>query len=414
MPEARMQVPLVGIQQETAEVESALLEALSNVVRSGRFVLGPVVQRFEQQIAQLLGVHYAVGCASGSDALLLALMALGVGPGDEVIVPSFTFFATASAVVRLGAQVVFADIEPEGFTLDPDDVAQCITPRTKAIVPVHLFGQCAAMDRLQALAQEHQLALVEDAAQAMLAMFGSRYAGAMGTLGCFSFYPTKNLGGLGDGGLVVTNDPHLAHRVRLLRVHGMEVRYRHEAVGINSRLDALQAAALLVKLPHLPRWTQRREENAARYQALVEAYELDRWVQVPRVLPGRRHVWNQFVIRVPAQDRDALREHLARCGVATEIYYPVPLHQQPCFADSGHRPLPRTEQAAVEVLALPIFPHLDTLAQKYVVECMAEYFSAKRPVQVPRPKFLDAPVRSAREKTPTDSTLDTEGSPTRS
>ncbi len=367
------QVPLVGIARETQELQQPLIDALVQVVRSGRFVLGPVVEQLEREIAQLVGVKHAVGCASGSDALLLALMALDVGPGDEVIVPSYTFFATASAPWRLGARVVFADIEPEGYTLDVDDVARRITPRTKAIIPVHLFGQCADMVRLRQLAQEHRLHLIEDAAQAIGAAMEGAGAGSLGTAGCFSFYPTKNLGGLGDGGMITTDDAHLAQRLRLFRLHGMQPRYHHSVVGINSRLDALQAAALLVKLRRLPHWTARRQENAARYRQLFQQYGLTDWVRLPVTLRGRTHVWNQYVIRVPAEHRDALRAHLAQCGVSTEIYYPVPLHQQPCFASLAAGRLPETERAARETIALPAFAHLEPEEQQYVVQSIAQY-----------------------------------------
>ena len=368
-----MQVPLVGIARETQQLQEQLIEALSGVVRSGRFVLGPTVEELERQIAQVAGVRCAVGCASGSDALLLALMALGIGPGDEVIVPSYTFFATASAPWRLGARVVFADIEPTGFTLDVDDVARRISPQTKAIVPVHLFGQCADMDRLRQLAHQHGLHLIEDAAQAIGATLEGRAAGSLGTVGCFSFYPTKNLGGLGDGGMLTTDDPQLAQRLRLLRLHGMNPRYHHAVVGINSRLDALQAAALLVKLPQLRQWTALRVQNAARYHQLFRQHGLTGWLTLPSALPGRGHVWNQYVIRVPAPHRDPLRQYLARRGVSTEVYYPIPLHQQPCFAALGREPLPHTEQAARETIALPIFPQLQPQEQRYVVECIARY-----------------------------------------
>ncbi len=368
-----MQVPLVGIARETQELQAQLIESLAQVVRSGRFVLGPVVEELEQQIAQVVGTEHAVGCASGSDALLLALMALEIGPGDEVIVPSYTFFATASAVWRLGARVVFADIEPVGFTLNVDDVARRITPRTKAIIPVHLFGQCADMDRLRQLAQEHKLHLIEDAAQAIGAAWGGQGAGSLGAVGCFSFYPTKNLGGLGDGGMLTTNDPELAQRLRLLRLHGMKPRYHHSVVGINSRLDALQAAALLVKLRRLEQWTAWRSRNAARYEQLFRQQGLASWLTLPAVLPGCKHVWNQFVVRVPARHRDPLRQHLADRGVSTEVYYPVPLHQQPCFAALGGECLPETERAARETIALPIFPHLQPHEQQYVVECIGQY-----------------------------------------
>ncbi len=287
-------------------------------------------------------------------------MALNIGPGHEVLLPSFTFFATASAVTRLGAVPVFVDIDPATFNLAPELLAAKITPATKAIIPVHLFGQCAEMDPILELARRKNLAVVEDAAQAIGASYRGRPAGSMGAMGCLSFYPTKNLGGFGDGGMLTTNNSELAQRLRLLAAHGMSPRYHHREIGINSRLDTLQAAILGVKLKHLGEWSAARSANAARYWQLLNEAGLQQQVQLPHSGSGQGHVWNQYTIRVPGGRRDAVKAHLAQCGVGAEIYYPVPLHQQDCFAYLGYRPgsLPATEQAAAEVLSLPIFPEL--------------------------------------------------------
>ena len=319
-----------------------------------------------------------ISCASGSDALLLALMAVDIKPGDEVILPSYTFFATASAVTRLGAIPIFADIDPVTYLIDPADVARKISRRTKALIPVHLFGRTADMDALLPLAKSAGIPVIEDAAQSILSTWHGSCSGALGDIGCFSFYPTKNLGGAGDGGFLTTTRDDLAAALKLLRVHGMEPRYYHQVVGINSRLDSLQAAVLRVKLPHLDAWTTSRQTNAARYAELFAAYDLGGHVIVPGDEHRGRHVWNQFVIRAPGGRRDALRAHLAKCGVGTEIYYPVPLHMQKCFEYLGWRKgdLPQTELAAEETLALPIFPELEEAEQRTVVGRIAEFFSA--------------------------------------
>jgi dTDP-4-amino-4,6-dideoxygalactose transaminase len=353
-----------------------MVEALGRICRMGAFVLGPEVKRLEEAVAAYCQTSHAVACASGSDALLLALMAVGVEPGDEVIVPSFTFFATASAVTRLGAQVVFADIDPATFNLDPAAVARLVTPRTRAMIPVHLFGQCADMDALGRIARPTGIRIIEDAAQAIGAEFEGRRAGSIGDIGCISFYPTKNLGGAGDGGMMTTNDPQLADTLDLLRGHGMRPRYYHHVVGINSRLDGFQAAVLNVKLPHLDRWTAMRQANAARYADLFASAGLDRILTLPTTAPARRHVWNQYVVRVPDGRRDALRQFLADARIGSEIYYPLGLHQQACFASLGYGPgsLPETERAAAEVLALPIFPELGEAEQCAVVARIGEFF----------------------------------------
>jgi dTDP-4-amino-4,6-dideoxygalactose transaminase len=319
-------------------------------------------------------------------------MALEVGPGDEVILPSFTFFATASAATRLGAKPVFADIDPVSFNIDPASIENLIGPATKAIIPVHLFGQCAEMDTINQFAQKAGVAVVEDAAQAIGAEYKHRRAGSIGDIGCFSFYPTKNLGAAGDGGMMTTMDDGLADKLALIRVHGMRPRYCHHVIGVNSRLDAFQAAVLNVKLARLDRWTSLRQENAVRYTTLFSEAGLDRILGLPTVLPGRRHVWNQYVVRVPDGRRDALRRYLADGNIGSEIYYPMGLHEQPCFSYLGYGPgdLPETDRAALEVLALPIFPELTAEEQQAVVARMGSFFhAAGKSHAVKGPKFLN-------------------------
>jgi dTDP-4-amino-4,6-dideoxygalactose transaminase len=368
-------VPLLDLGAQHGPLMEEILAALRGVCQSGAFVLGPEVTKLEERLAEYCQVKHAIGCASGSDALLLALMAYDIGPGDEVIVPSFTFFATASAVTRLGATPVFADIDPESFNIDPASVERCLRPMTKAILPVHLFGQCADMDALGEIARRADIPLVEDVAQAIGAEWGGRRAGSIGRIGCFSFYPTKNLGGAGDGGLLTTNDDVLADRLRLLRGHGMRPRYYHSIIGVNSRLDSFQAAVLNVKLNHLDRYTRDRQTNAARYRSLFTEAGLDGALGLPTDGPNRRHVWNQYVVRVPNGKRDALREHLAAAKIGAEIYYPLGLHQQECFRYLGYEPgdLPETDRAAEEVLALPIFPELTADQQKIVVSRISQF-----------------------------------------
>jgi dTDP-4-amino-4,6-dideoxygalactose transaminase len=369
-------VPLLDLNRDNGPLREKILDAIANVFDSGRFLHGPDVTKLEAEVAAVSGTAHAIGCASGSDALLLALMAAQVGPGDEVIVPSFTFFATASAVWRLGARVVFADIDAETFNLDPECLEAAISPRTKAVIPVHLFGQCANMERICKCAARHQLLVVEDAAQAIGAAIYGRAAGSWGKVGCFSFYPTKNIGGCGDGGMLTTSDDDWEERLRLLAAHGMHPRYIHHVVGINSRLDSFQAAALRIKLRHLLTWTEQRLQHAARYRQLFEEAGLHKLVQLPSEHSSARHVWNQFTVRIPGGRRDAVREHLARCGVATEVYYPCPLHLQECFRSLGYREgsLPQTERAAREVLSLPIFPGLTADEQRTVVGQLAQFY----------------------------------------
>jgi dTDP-4-amino-4,6-dideoxygalactose transaminase len=359
-------------------IREPVYEAMRRVVESQQFILGPEVEALEREVAAYCGTRYAVGCSSGTDALLLAMMALKVGPGDEVITTPYTFFATAGVIVRLGARPVFVDIDLATFNIDCIALAQKITSRTKAIIPVHLYGRVAEMDVLNAVAARHGIAVIEDACQAIGAERRGRRAGALGTVAAFSFFPTKNLGGFGDGGMVTTDDVSIAERIRVLRVHGMEPKYHHSIVGIMGRLDALQAAVLRVKLQYLESWTASRQANARCYASLFEARGLTNWIAVPREPTTGRHVFNQYVIRVPAAHRDPLRKKLADCGVGTEIYYPVPLHLQECFAGLGHRvgDFPHSERAAVETIALPVYPEMTPNQQLHVVSSIADYVKA--------------------------------------
>ena len=349
------------------------------VIESQHFILGPEVSEFEAEAAAYCGSKHAVGCASGSDALLLPLMALGVGPGDEVVTTPYSFFATAGAVWRTGARPVFVDIEPDTFNIDPAKIEAAITPRTKAIIPVHLYGQSADMDPISAIAAEHGLPVIEDAAQAIGAGYKGRRAGTLGDSSAFSFYPSKNLGGFGDAGMVTTDDPAMAKSVGRLRVHGMEPKYHHHEVGFNSRLDALQAAVLRVKLRHLDSWTEARRDVAARYRALFADDGLDGLVTLPIERDEHHHVYNQFVVRVPSASRDGLRAHLTSRKIGTEIYYPIPLHLQNCFAALGHQPgdFPIAEAAARETIALPMYPELSDDMLRHVVGSIGEFFEGR-------------------------------------
>jgi dTDP-4-amino-4,6-dideoxygalactose transaminase len=370
-------VPLLDVRRQNARLRTEIGAAIDRVWESSAFIHGPACEEFEASIADYCGTRHAIGCASGSDALLLALMALEVGPGDEVLLPSFTFFATAGAVWRVGAKPVFVDIDPLTFNLDPEDAARKITPATKAIIPVHLFGQCADMAALLPLAEQHGLAVIEDAAQAIGATYEGRRAGSLGHLGCFSFYPTKNLGGFGDGGMITTDDTALDKRLRVLRDHGQQPRYHHASVGINSRLDTLQAAVLNVKLTRLEQWAAIRRKNADRYAKLFDAAGLAEHVDLPAVSRHCDSVWNQYTIRILSSDRDHAQAFLTSQGIGSAIYYPVPLHLQTCFASLGYAPgnLPETERACREVLSLPIYPELDTNEQSRVVAALAEFFA---------------------------------------
>ncbi|HZL90223.1 MAG TPA: DegT/DnrJ/EryC1/StrS family aminotransferase [Pirellulaceae bacterium] len=367
-------VPLLDVGRANRPLKDEFVAAIGRVLDSGRFLHGAEVAQLEHEIARLCGTEHAVACASGSDALLLALMALDIGEGDEVIVPSFTFFATASAVWRLNARPVFVDIDPATFNLDPQCVEEAITPATKAIIPVHLFGQCADMDAIQSIAERRGLWVIEDAAQAIGATYRGRPAGSMGAIGCLSFYPTKNLGAFGDGGMLTTCDEPLAQRLRLLAGHGMSPRYYHKVVGINSRLDTIQAAVLLVKLARLEEWSKVRSQHAARYDQLLRGRGLDLLAGLPGAADNCDHVWNQYTVRIPGGRRDVVKAQLAQAGIGSEIYYPVPLHLQECFRSLGYGPgtLPHTERAAQEVLSLPVFPELTEAEQDLVVERLGE------------------------------------------
>ena len=372
----RMKVPLLDLHAQYAVLREEIGAAVGRVLESQAFIMGADVRALEEEVARYSQARHAIGCASGSDALLLALMALGVGAGDEVITSPYSFFATASAVTRLGARPRFIDIDPDTYNLDTSLVESAINERTRAVMPVHLYGQCAPMDELNETARRHNLAVVEDAAQAIGAEERGRRAGSLGDIACFSFYPTKNLGGAGDGGMLTTDDDELAERLRVLRVHGGETKYHHRVVGINSRLDTLQAAILRVKLPYLDGWSAARIANAARYRELFADAGLLEEVGLPTVREGVRHIFNQFVIRIRDGRRDALLEHLKSEGIGAEVYYPVPLHMQECFRYLGYREgdLPHSEQAARETLALPIYPELRAEQQHHVVDSIRSFF----------------------------------------
>lgn len=368
-------VPLCDLQSQYQDLQPQLEEAVRRVLASGQVILGPEVAALEEEVAQYCGAGFAVGCSSGSDALLLALHALGVGPGDEVILPPFTFFASMGAVLRCGARPVFADIDPDTYNLDPMQVENKITENTRAIMPVHLYGQCAEMEPLWHIAERHQLSIVEDAAQAIGSDYQGKRTGTLGAIGCFSFYPSKNLGAYGDAGMAVTNDPEWAERMACLRVHGMEPKYYHKYLGWNARLDAIQAALLRVKLPHLDRWTTGRQQVAARYDALIEESHLGHFLHRPLRRPARRHVFNQYVVRVANGQRDALVRHLKSERIACEIYYPVPLHLQDCVAHLGYHSgdFPASESASRSVLALPMYPELSEDQQRRVIQSCASF-----------------------------------------
>ncbi|MGE3819134.1 MAG: DegT/DnrJ/EryC1/StrS family aminotransferase [Isosphaeraceae bacterium] len=370
-----MAVPALDLKAQYQTIRDEIDRVVREVIESQYFILGPEVSGLEAEVASYCGVSHGVGCASGSDALLLPLLAMGVGPGDEVVTSPYTFFATGGAIWRTGARPVFVDVDPVTFNMDPDLFEAAITSRTKVVLPVHLFGQTAEMDRINAIASRHGLIVLEDAAQAIGAEYQGTRTGALGHVAAFSFYPSKNLGGFGDAGLIATNDPELARKMARLRVHGMEPKYHHHEVGFNSRLDALQAAVLRVKLRHLDAWSDARRAAAARYDELFHEAGLTDVVTLPRALEGRRHVYNQYVIRVPSDRRDSLREFLTQRRIGTEIYYPIPLHLQVCFAELGHKPgdFPISEAAALETVALPIYPELGEAAQRHVVSSIARF-----------------------------------------
>jgi dTDP-4-amino-4,6-dideoxygalactose transaminase len=376
-------VPLLDLKAQYATIRDEIREALDRVIESQHFINGPEVAALENEVAAYSQCVYGIGVSSGTDALLVALMALSLNEGDEVITTPYTFVATMTAAIRLGARPVLVDIDPLTFNLDPNRVETAVTAKTRVILPVHLFGQIAEMEPLLSISQKHSLTLIEDAAQAIGAEYFTRRAGSMGSLGCFSFFPSKNLGGFGDGGMVTTSDPGLAQQVKLLRNHGQQPKYHCKVVSGNFRLDELQAAVLRVKLKHLDKWTRARQRNAQTYRRLFTEAELiaqsedllDGWgVVLPHEAPDRRHIYNQFVIR--AARRDELKAHLAQCGIGTEIYYPVPMHMQESFSFLGYRKgdFPYSEQATDQSLALPIYPELTEAMQTQVVETILEFY----------------------------------------
>jgi dTDP-4-amino-4,6-dideoxygalactose transaminase len=400
-------VPLLDLKAQYAPIRDEILAAITAVCDSQRFIGGPEIDALEHELATMLQVKAAVAVSSGTDALLAALMALDIGHGDEVVTTTYSFFATAGTIWRVGARPVLVDIDPVTCNIDPDEVARAITTRTRAILPVHLYGQSAEMDPIVEVAQARGVAIIEDAAQAIGARYKERPVGGIGTIGCFSFFPSKNLGAFGDGGLLTTNDEALAHRLHLMRNHGAEPKYFHKFVGGNFRLDALQAAVLRVKAKHLPAWTEARRRNADRYVRLFADKGLTGRIGLPVEVPGRRHIYNQFVVRIadagggaggpstraadrsPSAGRRAadggsmrgrLLAHLEQRHIGAEIYYPVPFHLQECFVALGHREgdFPRAEQAARETLALPIYGELTEEQQRYVVEAIAEFYNSGR------------------------------------
>jgi len=369
-----MRVPLIDLRGQHLPVRAQLLEAIGRVFDTQQFVLGAEVQTFENRVAEYCTTQFAVGCASGSDALLLALMALDIKPGDEVITTPFTFFATAAAIARLGAIPKFVDIDPQTYNIDVEQVEAAITSRTRAILPVHMYGQCADMDVLLEISNRSGLPIVEDAAQAIGAMHRERPAGSLGKMGCFSFYPTKNLGGAGDGGMIVTSSQTLKDRLLKLRVHGGQDEYHHDEIGINSRLDALQAVVLRIKMDYLDQWSESRRQKAKLYDQLFNEAGLPCNLSLPFVKPENKHIFHQYVIRVP-RHRDALIKHLSEFGIGSKVYYPLPLHLQKCFAYLGYKngDFPEAERASLETMALPCFPELTEEQQRYVVKVITQF-----------------------------------------
>jgi dTDP-4-amino-4,6-dideoxygalactose transaminase len=373
-----MAVPLLDLNAQNLALESELKAAFERVLRSGQFILGPEAVAFEKELAQMIGAKHALGVSSGTDAILLALMALEIKAGDEVICPTFTFFATAGCIARAGATPVFVDSDPVTFNIDPADVARKITKKTKAIMPVHLFGQCAEMDPILALAREKGVLVIEDGAQALGATYKGRQAGTMGDFGTFSFFPSKNLGGFGDSGLLVTNDDALAERATLLRTHGSKPKYYHKYIGANFRMDPLQCALIRTKLPHYNRYTEQRQANAAYYTEKLAPIAGKNLI-LPKAAPDRGHIWNQYTLRVVGEGRrDALKNHLTAKGIGSEIYYPVPMHQQECFAYVGTKreSLPVANMLAEQALSIPIFPELRREQLDEVVGAIREFLGA--------------------------------------
>jgi len=385
-----MKIPLLDLKAQYLAIKPEVDKAIADVMESQHFILGPAVTACEAACAKYSNVAHGIGVSSGTDAILVCLMAENIGPGDEVITVPYTFFATVGCISRVGATPVFVDIDPVTYNMDPAKIEAKITPRTKAIMPVHLYGQMADMDAIMAIAKKHNLVVIEDAAQAIGSEYKGRRAGSIGDYGCFSFFPSKNLGGVGDGGMVVTNDPGRAAKVTLLRAHGSKPKYYHKIVGGNFRLDAIQGAVVSAKLPHLDKWTAGRQANAARYDQLfaesgiriansgdTPAVKAAAELILPKTV-ANRHIFNQYVIRTP--HREELRKALEAAGVSTEIYYPVPMHLQECFASLGYKngQMPESESAALETVALPIYPELNEAQARYVVGVVRDFFVAAR------------------------------------
>lgn len=368
-----MKVPMLDLSEQYQELRTEVLEVLDQVMGSSRFILGDNVKKLEEDVAKYSNVAYGIGCGNGSDAIHIALQAMGVGPGDEVITTAFTFFATGGAIVRAGAKPVYVDIDPVTFNIDPEKIEDAITENTKAIIPVHLYGQMADMERISEIAKKHNLGVVEDAAQAIGAKHNGKSVGELGSAATYSFFPTKNLGAYGDGGMIVTDDADIAEKSSVIRVHGSKPKYYHHVLGYNSRLDELQAAVLNVKFPHLDRWSDLRREKASTYTSLLKE-KLGDLVVTPVEKEGNHHVFHQYTLRV--ENRDELQNYLKEQGVSTMVYYPLPLHVQPVFADLGYKEgdLPETEKAAREAISLPMFPELKTEQQEYVVAKIAEFY----------------------------------------
>ena len=371
-----MLMPFLDLKAQFATIRQEILDAVTRTLETQQFILGPEVTAFENEISALTGCAYSIACASGSDALILALLALEIGPGDEVITTPFTFFASAGSIARVGARPVFVDIDPQTFNISSQAIKSVITSRTRAVMPVHLFGLSADMNPILELASAHRIPIIEDAAQAIGARYAERPIGSLGLMGCFSFFPSKNLGAAGDAGIITTNDAALADRLRLLHVHGARDKYVYELLGMNSRLDALQAAILRVKLKYLDKWAAARQRNADRYRDLFREFQLDSKVSLPLVPAHSIHVYNQFTIR--STDRDNLREHLRTSGIPSEIYYPIPLHLQKAFSYLGYKTgdFPASEAASREVLSLPIYPELTEAQQRSVVAAIAAFHRA--------------------------------------
>jgi dTDP-4-amino-4,6-dideoxygalactose transaminase len=375
LPPLRGTIPFLDLKAEFQDMRAEVMQAVEKVLESQHFILGPEVEALEREIATLTDCRYAIGCASGSDALVLALMALEIGRGDEVITTPFSFFASAGSIARVGAKPVFADIDSRTFNISPQAVEKAITSRTRAIIPVHLFGLPADMSEIEQIGAAHKLPIIEDAAQAIGARYEGHAVGSIGSIGCFSFFPSKNLGGAGDGGMLTTKDPALADRLRVLRVHGAYKKYDHELLGMNSRLDALQAAILRVKLGHLDGWATARRTNADRYRDLFREFRVQNVVESPEIPRGRTHVFNQFTVCV--KERDELSAHLKHRGIPTEVYYPKALHLQRAFAYLGYKAgdFPRSEEASLAVLSLPIYPKLREEQQRNIVAAIADFYT---------------------------------------